>query len=95
MAEQHKPGENVQTSGIYKGERTRRWLRLRSDVCRRRAFSPQHAAARVRATSWFTARRTRTSAAATSRYQPAARRTKGLDHETPGAAAPRGGLPPS
>jgi hypothetical protein len=60
------------------------------------ASKPEPAAARVRTTSWFTARRTRTStaslAAATvgiSRQQDGivTRRTKRLDDETPGAAA--------
>ena len=97
MAEQHKPGEKVQTSGICKGERRRRWLRLRSDVCRRRAFfslnaQRQGCALRVGSRRDALAQAQRAwqrGQVGISRQQDGivTRRTKRLDHETPGAAA--------
>jgi hypothetical protein len=93
MAEQHKPGEKVHLQG---GERRRRRLRLRSDVCRRRAFSPnaqrQGCALRVGSRRDALAQAQRAwqrRQVGISRQQDGivTRRTKRLDHETPGAAA--------
>jgi hypothetical protein len=96
MAERHKPGEKVQTSGIYKGERRRRWLRLRSDVCRRAGLSPhtqrQGCALRIGSRRDALAQAQRAwqrRQVGISRQQDGivTRRTKRLDHETPGVAA--------